>query len=345
MDALLEAGAAVGAATGPGGRTPLMSAAATGQTEAVRVLLGVGANVDARRQDGTTAACWAARGGHADTLQVLLDHGADVSSHDDVDGSTPLHFAAQAEDGEATRVALAAGADLLSRTSVLAPRADPNGESEDDEYVPKREELRGGMTPLMSAASAASVSSIQVLVTQARRTLDSSNFAEYVNAVDVSGMTALAWACSVPNSVRTVQALEALAEAGARDDSITVDGRAVLHVAAFGRNARAIAWLVDVKGHAVDARSPGKRHTPLIIAAFQGSRACVKALLHRGADVLRPRPYLFNACSCSPQVNAAAPDGATPLISAASAGQKAVVKLLLKKGADPLCVDTTPGLG
>lgn len=116
MDLLVEAGASVGAATGPDGRTPLSMAAAAGRVDAIRFLLGVGAPVDAKRRDGTTAACWAARSGHADALQVLLDHGADVANRDDVDGSTPLHFAAQAQDAEATRVLLGVGADLLART-------------------------------------------------------------------------------------------------------------------------------------------------------------------------------------------------------------------------------------
>ena len=49
------------------------------------------------------------------------------------------------------------------------------------------------------------------------------------------------------------------------------------------------------------------------------SRACVKALLRRGADV-----------------NYAAADGATPLIAAASAVHKGVCRLLLKRGANAL---------
>ncbi|KAJ8604017.1 hypothetical protein CTAYLR_003373 [Chrysophaeum taylorii] len=310
MDALLSAGASPLAVTGPDGSTPLVAAAANGKTEAVRTLLGVGAPVDARRRDGTTAASWAARNGHASAFGVLLDHGARLDARDEVDGSTPLHFAAQAPTGEAVRVALAAGADLSARTNVMAPK---------DEDRPKRQDLRGGATPLMTAAAAASVEAIDALLAHARRTLSTAGVEAYVNAVDAAGLTALAWACSVPNGARTTETLETLAAAGARHDSITVDGRALVHVAAHGRNARALAWLVDVEGHDVDARSPGRGLTPLTISAFQGSRAAAKALLRRGADV-----------------NAVAPDGATPLIAAASAAQKGVASLLLKKGADPL---------
>jgi len=79
LDVLLLGGANVGAASGPDGRTPLMVAAAAGKLDAVDMLLGVGAAVDATRGDGTTAACWAARGGHGDVLRLLLDNGANVN--------------------------------------------------------------------------------------------------------------------------------------------------------------------------------------------------------------------------------------------------------------------------
>lgn len=164
---------------------------------------------------------------------------------------------------------------------------------EDENDSPKRYELRGGMTALMSAASAGSVPNIELLLSHAQKTFRGNSpvsFEDYVNAVDVSGLTAMAWACSVPNRDLTIKTLEVLDANGARDDSLTVDGRGLMHVAANGRNARAVAWLVDVKRHAVDARSPGKQHTPLLIAAFQGSPACVRALLRRGADV---RSVLF----------------------------------------------------
>mmetsp|Transcript_5389 Transcript_5389/g.19188 ORF Transcript_5389/g.19188 Transcript_5389/m.19188 type:complete len:223 (+) Transcript_5389:1052-1720(+) len=133
-------------------------------------------------------------------------------------------------------------------------------------------------------------------------------------------MTALAWACSVPNGKATTAAMESLIAAGARDDTVTVDGRALVHVSAEGGNARAMAWLVDVRGHYVDmpTLSP-KKLTPLHVAAVHGNRACVKALLRRGADI-----------------EAKAPDGATPLIKAAAGCHKGIAKLLLKRGADPL---------
>jgi len=169
-------------------------------------------------------------------------------------------------------------------------------------------------------------------------------------------MTALAWACSVPNGKATTAAMESLIAAGARDDTVTVDGRALVHVSAEGGNARAMAWLVDVRGHYVDmpTLSP-KKLTPLHVAAVHGNRACVKALLRRGADIEAKAPdgaslassvvHSTTALDTLRRLTAGATAhvprpraslGATPLIKAAAGCHKGIAKLLLKRGADPL---------
>lgn len=58
-------------------------------------LLCAGANPNIRDPSGgLTVTHDAARDGHADTLQVLLNYGADVSLQDDA-GNLPLHLAAR----------------------------------------------------------------------------------------------------------------------------------------------------------------------------------------------------------------------------------------------------------
>jgi ankyrin repeat protein len=101
-----------------------MVAAAAGKLDAVDMLLGVGAAVDATRGDGTTAACWAARGGHGDVLRLLLDNGANVNHVDVLDGSSLLHFAAQASTAEAVEIALEAGANAFARTHIMVRRVN-----------------------------------------------------------------------------------------------------------------------------------------------------------------------------------------------------------------------------
>lgn len=60
-----------------GGGTPLIAAAAFGQTEVAKALIKGGANLNARNNDGATALITAAFFCHADILQALLDAGAD----------------------------------------------------------------------------------------------------------------------------------------------------------------------------------------------------------------------------------------------------------------------------
>ena len=119
--------------------------------------------------------------------------------------------------------------------------------------------------------------------------------------------------------VRSTACIELLYVTGARDDSATVDGLSVLHLASQG-NARAVAYFVDVKSFDVDQRAlTEKRPTPLMLASKAGAVAAAKALIRRGAEI-----------------DAAAADGATSLHAAAAAGQTAVARLLLKRGANAL---------
>ena len=317
MDVLLEGGASANAATGPDGRTPLIAAAEAGSSEAVALLLSVGAAVDARRADGATAACAAAAGGHGDVLRRLIDAGADVHVADTLSGESLLHYAARAPTADAVEVALAAGADFGIRSGVGVPT--DVSEAYDEGQEPRREDLRGGLTPLMAAAASSSHEALEVLLAAAKRSLGS-DFPSYVDAVDASGRTALAWAAAAP--VRSTACIELLYANEARDDSATVDGLSVLHLASQG-NARAVAYFVDVKGFDVDQRAlTEKRPTPLMLASKAGAVAAAKALLRRGAAV-----------------DAAAADGATSLHAAAAAGQTAVARLLLKRGANALAQD------
>ena len=85
----LEAGIDVDAREPPGGGTPLIVAAIFGQTEAAKLLIEKGANINAGSNDGTTPLHAAAFFCHTEIVKLLLGKGAVVDPKN-VRGETPL---------------------------------------------------------------------------------------------------------------------------------------------------------------------------------------------------------------------------------------------------------------
>ena len=111
VDRLLAAGADVDAAQ-TSGLTALMIAARTGDTRVVDVLLTRGADVgSATGETRSTALMWAVAEGHRDSVQMLLDAGADPLASTAA-GFTPLLFATRNGDVEMARLLLEAGVDV-----------------------------------------------------------------------------------------------------------------------------------------------------------------------------------------------------------------------------------------
>lgn len=100
IEQYIASGAAVDAVDPEHGGTPLAWAAATGQAEAIELLIDRGADVNAADRDGGTALLAAAFLGHEKAVDVLIRHGANVNAANR-SGSTPLDVATL--DEETTR--------------------------------------------------------------------------------------------------------------------------------------------------------------------------------------------------------------------------------------------------
>jgi len=246
----------------------LHSAAGRGDTEDIEKLLALGADVDGREGNGSTALHWAVWAGHTDASRLLLERGARAGAQDD-GGTTSLHLAAFRGDKEAMELLLAHG-------------ADPNAKD------------KGGITPLHDAVEQGHKDATLLLL----------NRGADVNATDKRGYTALYLATAAGKS----KLMQLLLGAGAEMDIFTasslgkvdrvaelletepglarasgISGMTPLHYAAMSGNEQ-VAELLLGKGADTEARTE-KGETALHLAAAQGHAEVVLLLLKNGADM------------------------------------------------------------
>ena len=268
----------------------LVMAASVDDAEAVRKLLDAGAAVDVRHGDYTPLMA-AARLGNFRTVQLLLDHGANVNAATR-DGQTPLVLAANCAHMEAMELLVSHGADVdvCDLYGPVIVRAARNGHSK----VVENLVLHGanvnavgkynGFTALMWAAHNGNLALSKLLV---QRGAD-------VGATNMFGETALQWARMRQNSdvVRFLESHNAAVSArnspaagsdGDAADAVAEPATATAATAATGSRASASSpppiVPVDIKPHVVPATiKPGTRATapPLPRRRRTSARVAVK---------------------------------------------------------------------
>ena len=88
----------------------LFAAARKGDTEAVKVLLQKGVDVNAKTRYGATALHYACDRGHLDLVRLLIERGADVNAKDTFYGITPLNWAITRDHPAVVKLLLEKGA-------------------------------------------------------------------------------------------------------------------------------------------------------------------------------------------------------------------------------------------
>jgi ankyrin repeat protein/L-ascorbate metabolism protein UlaG (beta-lactamase superfamily) len=262
-------------AKGEGGETALQRAADEGQLEAVRILTGAGAEVDAPNDADQTALLFAAYRGHAAIVDTLIAHGA-AFDFQDQRGNSPLHFAAREGRVETVQLLLAKGAAFdrrgaRGRTPLCLAAMRGNAEivrilaaRGASLEIPDEE----GQTPLAAALAAGQTEAAKALI-EAGASLGSGEEAASRNLIAAA-------------AAGDGEVVDLLLASGADPTAVDPQGLTLLHGAAIGGLAKLVQKLAEA---AQDLNAPdGSGRTPLSCAVSHGHADVVQVLLDGGAD-------------------------------------------------------------
>ena len=328
--ALLAAGADIGAKRGRSGGRPHDLAKSRGDADVLAVLLDAGAGCfdnwndpvflssataadiaqclalgldpNASNINGTTPLHWAAEEGNAGAVSALISGGADPNAGDGRWGS-PLHYAALRDTPEAVDALVAVGANPNSRN--IDGATPLHVAAEKSSRVVAALIAAGATpfvrnnydeTPLYHAKRWGNAETVAVLREAGAECFDSWNTHEFFN-------------------VATAADVEQCLDLGF-DPNARAFNRTPLHHAAKRGMIDAVGSLIEAGAHP-NARD-GYDLTPLHYAAESGDADTIAALLAAGADQ-----------------NDRARGGWTPLHEAAHSGGAEAVAALLAAGADP----------
>ena len=268
--ALLEQGADVNAAQGDG-MTVLHRAARTGNLDMAELLIGAGANLEARTRLGEhTPLHVASASGRAGVVSVLVAAGASVNARTTT-GATPLHFAAASGSADAVAALLSAGAEVDAREPLW------------------------GQTPLMFAAAAGRTEAIEALLEKGASPAVAAKVVDVVerdkaDRAERRKRNEGIAAARDPAAVAKQKEREEAEKRGNEPEPLNYAGQVgsqggLTPLLLAAREGHAESALALLKGGAeINQVSEGTRLSPMLIATINGYFDLAMILFERGAD-------------------------------------------------------------
>ena len=313
--------------------------------ETLQLLIAHGAHIDAKRKDGTNALLRACATGQSDTVNFLVESGADVNVNKP-DGNTCLHVAVNGNcskevlekmvdngvhingvnnEGKTALMLACQSAQAVSVGLLLAKGADPNIY---DVY---------GNTSLHAAVFGCyTTEALHKIITHQA----------YLDIQNINGETALLLACLY----RQQDMISILLKAGSNTNIRDNYGDTSLHAAVYRNCTKKIIRAIITHGAEVNATNK-LNSTALMLASEKGNIDAMKVLLKAGASPaitdVRGGTWLHSAlcghCSTEAlqtiidlgaEVNATNEQNCTALMLAAEKGNIDDMNVLLKAGAN-----------
>jgi uncharacterized protein len=350
----------------------VVDAAKVGDAKAVSQAIRQ-SDVNKPEADGTTALHWAVRRGALDSIDLLLQAGAQVSATTRY-GVSPLYLAAQKGNAAIVDRLLKAGADArfaLPDGETVLMTAARSGNAEAVRLLAAHradvnfKEPTRGQTALMWAASANNVSATKALLElgadlEARSRVNPPDGSANPNALlqGMAGPTASGGYTAFLYAARSgaIDAARALLDAGADVNETTPDGTSALVLATINANYELAGMLLE---YGADATAADQGWTALHELAYvthankgngdpgaepNGKVSPIdlaKKLVHYGADI-NARQTKEASISGRQIMNRL---GATPFLLAAKDADVPLMQALIELGADPMLMtveDDTP---
>ncbi|GFR05473.1 ANK_REP_REGION domain-containing protein [Trichonephila clavata] len=317
----------------------LLTAVHNGDISKVTDLLNRGANIEAKGTKNETSLCVASNIGRSDIIELLLSKGASVNVRD-IDGKTPLHYAAFT--GKGVELILSKGASIeakdkngwtplhyaawqnrLNAARLLVDKGANIGAKGNDGKVPLIVASETGKVEVANFLRSKQSEYDNLLLTAVHngdisKVTDLLNRGANIEAKGTKNQTPLC----VASNIGKLDMIQLLLGNGAKVNVQDIDGKTPLHYAALiGKGVE----LILSKGASIEAKDSNKC-TPLHCAALEGQLNVAEFLIAKGANINE---------TCNTDLR-------KPIHIAAMKGNKDIIDLLISKGVN---VDDTSKSG